>query len=33
MAIELTGYVAGAGFLTRESRQSLRLVSRPFARF
>jgi len=33
MAIELTGYVAGAGFLTRESRQSLRLVPRPFARF
>lgn len=31
MAIKLTGYVAGAGFLTRESYQSLRLLLGPFA--
>ncbi|BAR60661.1 hypothetical protein ABIF50_004761 [Bradyrhizobium diazoefficiens] len=33
MAIKLPGDVSGAGFLTRKSRQSLRVVPRPFARF
>jgi len=31
MAIKLTGYVSGAGVLTRVSRQSLSLLPGPFA--